>query len=139
MSETVRFGVSLPLRLLDQFDRLLKKLGYDNRSEAVRDLIRQKLVEEEWEAPDRETFAAALLVYDHHRMSLPARLTELQHESLANIIGSLHVHIDKDNCLEIVVMKGKGKQLRSLGEKMISLKGVNYGTINIGTSGRLVS
>jgi CopG family nickel-responsive transcriptional regulator len=138
MSQTVRFGVSLGLDLLDQFDKLLRQLGYDNRSEAVRDLIRQKLVAEEWKAPEQQTFAAALLVYDHHRMSLPARLTELQHDSYAQIIGSLHVHIDKTNCMEIVVMKGKGRDLRALGERMISLKGVNYGTLNLGTSGKRV-
>ena len=138
MSQTVRFGVSLGLDLLDQFDNLIKGLGYDNRSEAVRDLIRQKLVEEEWKAPDQQTFAAVMLVYDHHRMSLPARLTELQHEAYAQIVGSLHIHIDKQNCMEIVVMKGKGKDLRALGEKMISLKGVIYGTLNVGTSGKKV-
>ncbi len=138
MSDTVRFGVSLSLELLDQFDQLIKKLGYDNRSEAVRDLIRQKLVEEEWEAPDRQTFAIVSLVYNHHSMSLPSRLTELQHESYAQVIGSFHVHVDKDNCLEIIVMKGKGKDLRALGERIIALKGVKYGTLNMGTSGKKI-
>jgi CopG family nickel-responsive transcriptional regulator len=138
MSQTVRFGVSLSLDLLDEFDKLIKGLGYDNRSEAVRDLIREKLVEEEWKAPDQQTFAAVMLVYDHHRLSLPARLTEIQHESFAQIVGSLHVHIDKQHCMEIVVMKGKGKDLRTLGEKMISLKGVSYGTLSAGTSGKKV-
>ncbi len=138
MSQTVRFGVSLDLELLDQFDKLLRGLGYDNRSEAVRDLIRQKLLEEEWKTPEQQTFAAVMLVYDHHKMALPARLTELQHESLAQIIGSLHVHIDKQNCLEIIVMRGKGKDLRALGDKMISLKGVNYGSLNMGTSAKHV-
>ncbi len=138
MSDTVRFGVSLSLELLDQFDQLTKKLGYDNRSEAVRDLIRQKLVEEEWEAPDRQTFAIVSLVYNHHSMSLPSRLTELQHESYAQFIGSFHVHVDKSNCLEIIVMRGKGKDLRALGEKIIALKGVKYGTLNMGTSGKKI-
>jgi len=138
MSDTVRFGVSLSLELLDQFDQLIKKLGYDNRSEAVRDLIRQKLVEEEWEAPDRQTFAIVSLVYNHHSMSLPSRLTELQHESYAQVIGSFHVHVDKSNCLEIIVMKGKGKDLRALGERIIALKGVKYGTLNMGTSGKKI-
>ena len=138
MSDTVRFGVSLSLELLDQFDRLIKKLGYENRSEAVRDLIRRKLVEEEWEAPEQQTFATTFLVYDHRKMSLSARLTDLQHESLAQVIGALHVHIDKHTCLEMVVMKGKGKDLRALGEKMISLKGVKYGTLNMGTTGKKV-
>lgn len=136
MSETVRFGVSLGLDLLDQFDRLISKIGYDNRSEAVRDLIRQKLVEEDWKAPDHQTFAAVMLVYDHHKTALPSRLTQLQHESIAQIIGSLHVHIDTNNCLEIVVMKGKAKDLRALGQQMTSLKGVNYGMLNMGPAGK---
>ncbi|MHC4593237.1 MAG: nickel-responsive transcriptional regulator NikR, partial [Planctomycetota bacterium] len=135
---TVRFGVSLGLDLLDQFDRLIKKMGYDNRSEAVRDLIRHKLVEEDWKAPEHRTFAAVMLVYDHHKMAVPSRLTQLQHESLAQIIGSLHVHIDRHNCLEIVVMKGKAKDLRALGEQMTSLKGVKYGMLNMGTTGKKV-
>jgi len=122
MSDTVRFGVSLGLDLLDQFDTLINKMGYDNRSEAVRDLIRQKLTEEQWQAPDRQTFAAVMLVYNHHKMSLPSRLTELQHDSLAKIIGSFHVHIDRHSCLEIIVMRGKGKDLRALGK------------LNLGTS-----
>ncbi|MHC4788111.1 MAG: nickel-responsive transcriptional regulator NikR [Planctomycetota bacterium] len=134
MSQTVRFGVSLSLDLLEQFDNLIKGMGYESRSEAVRDLIRQKLVEEDWKAPDKRTFAAVLLVYNHHTMSLPSRLTELQHDSLASIIGSLHVHIDKESCLEIVVMRGKARELRALGEQMLSLKGVNYGTLNLGTA-----
>lgn len=138
MSQTVRFGVSLSLELLDQFDRLVKKLGYANRSEAVRDLIRQKLVEEEWKAPDQQTFATVSLVYNHHKMSLPARLTELQHDVYAQVIGSLHVHIDKHNCLEAIVMKGRGRDLRALADKMMSLKGVKYGVLNMGTSGRKV-
>lgn len=138
MSQTVRFGVSLSLELLDQFDRLVKKLGYANRSEAVRDLIRQKLVEEEWKAPDQQTFATVSLVYNHRKMSLPARLTELQHDVYAQVIGSLHVHIDKHNCLEAIVMKGRGRDLRALADKMMSLKGVKYGVLNMGTSGRKV-
>ncbi len=138
MAQTVRFGVSLDLDLLDEFDKLLKRLGYANRSEAIRDLIRQKLIEEEWQAPERQTFATVMLVYDHHKMALPARLTDLQHESLARIIGSFHVHLDKRNCLEVVVMRGKGAQLRALADTMISLKGVRYGALNMGTSTRLL-
>lgn len=138
MAQTVRFGVSLSLELLDQFDRLIKSIGYDNRSEAVRDLIRQKLVEEEWKAPDHETFATLTLVYDHHAMSLPSRLTELQHQVHGQVVGTFHVHMDRHNCLEVVVMKGKGKDLRALAERMISLKGVKYGALNMGTSGKQV-
>jgi CopG family nickel-responsive transcriptional regulator len=136
MSDTVRFGVSLNLELLDKFDGLIRKLGYENRSEAVRDLIRGKLVEEEWEATNVRTFASVFLVYDHHTMSVATRLMDLQHESYAHVIGSFHVHLDEHNCLEIIVVRGKGKELRELGEKMISLRGVKYGTLNMGTSGQ---
>ncbi len=136
MSDTVRFGVSLSLDLLDRFDDLIRRLGYDNRSEAVRDLIRHKLVEEEWAAPDTETFAAVLLVYDHHTMSVASRLMDMQHESFAQVIGSFHVHLDEHNCLEIVVIRGKGEDLRDLADRMISLKGVKYGRLNLGTSGQ---
>jgi len=136
MSKTVRFGVSLDLELLDQFDHLIRRLGYANRSEAVRDLIRQKLVQEEWEAPDREAYAVVLLVYDHHVMSLPSRLTELQHQQHTHVIGSFHVHVDRHNCLEIIVLRGKAKALREMADRMISLKGVKYGTLNMGTSGK---
>jgi CopG family nickel-responsive transcriptional regulator len=138
MSQTVRFGVSLDLELLDEFDRLLKRLGYGNRSEAIRDLIRRKLIEEDWDAPNRQSFATVMLVYDHHETALPASLTELQHDSLAQIIGSFHAHLDRRNCLEVVVMKGKGEHLRALADTMISLKGVRYGTLNLGTAGKLL-
>ncbi len=135
MPDTVRFGVSLSLQLLDDFDALIRRKGYDNRSEAVRDLIRDKLVEEQWETPEGEAFAVACLVYDHHTMSLPTRLTEMQHDSLAQVVGSFHVHIDAHNCLEIVVMHGKGGELRALGDRMKSLKGVKFGRLVLGTSG----
>jgi CopG family nickel-responsive transcriptional regulator len=139
MSDTVRFGVSLSLSLLDNFDRLLKNLGYSNRSEAVRDLIRQKLVEQAWGEPEASTFAVVSLVYDHHAGSLAARLTRMQHNAVAQIIGSLHIHVDAENCLEIIVMKGQSKDLRALAEKLVSLKGVKHGTISRGTTGKELS
>ncbi|MCD6416475.1 MAG: nickel-responsive transcriptional regulator NikR [Planctomycetes bacterium] len=137
MSETVRIGVSLGMGLLDDFDRLLKKLGYANRSEALRDLIRRKLAEEQWEAPGGDVFAAVFLVYDHHKMSVGARLVDMQHESLARVIGSFHVHMADDLCLEVVVMHGEGAELRDLASRMISLKGVQYGKLNMGISSEM--
>jgi CopG family nickel-responsive transcriptional regulator len=139
VSETVRFGVSLGLDLLDRFDRLIKDLGYGNRSEAVRDLIRQKLVAAEWETPDAETFASVSVVYDHHLGKVLERLNSLQHDSYAQVISTLHVHIDHDNCLEVIVLKGKASELRDLAEQMIALKGVKYGDITMGTTGAHVS
>ncbi|MFW6457491.1 MAG: nickel-responsive transcriptional regulator NikR [Planctomycetota bacterium] len=135
MSDTVRFGVSLDISLLDNFDALIKNLGYENRSEAIRDLIRQKLVQEEWDAPDEETFGIVFLVYDHHEMSVDKRLTEEQHHSHGNVISTLHVHIDEDNCMEIVVLRGNGQQIREFGQTLISMRGVKYGKINLGTTG----
>ncbi len=138
MSDTVRFGVSLDLSLLDDFDALIKQSGYDNRSEAIRDLIREKLVQEEWEAPDQETFGVVFLVYDHHEMSVDERLTEEQHHNPGNVISTLHVHIDEDNCMEIVVLRGNGQELRRFGQKLISMRGVKYGKINLGTTGHAI-
>jgi CopG family nickel-responsive transcriptional regulator len=136
MSDTVRFGVSLSQGLLDDFDQLIRKQGYPNRSEAVRDLIRKRLLEEEWQAPDHRTFAVLMLVYDHHTMAVSARLTEIQHESHTQVIGAFHVHVDRETCLEVVVLRGKGRDLRTLADRMISLKGVHYGHLNMGTSAK---
>ncbi len=136
MGETVRFGVSLDADLLDSFDALIKKMGYDNRSEAIRALIREKLVEEEWQSPTAETFAVLFLVYDHHAMSVDRRLTDAQHEHLTNTVSTLHVHIDRENCLEVVVLKGPGQEIRSFGQSLLGMRGVKYGRLNMGTSGR---
>lgn len=138
MADTVRFGVSLNMSLLDEFDELIKGLGYENRSEAIRDLIRSKLVEEEWEAPEKETFGVVFLVYDHHEMSVDKRLTEEQHHQHNNVISTMHVHIDEANCMEIVVLRGAGKEIQDFGQKLLSMRGVKYGKLNLGTTGRQV-
>ncbi len=136
MAGTVRFGISLDGELLVSFDELLKKMGYDNRSEAVRDLIREKLVEEEWRAPKSETFAVVFLVYDHHTMSVNKRLTDVQHHSHDRIVSTLHVHIDEHNCLELVVLKGPGDEIRVIGDNLVGMRGVKYGKVTMGTTGR---
>ena len=138
MGETARFGVSLDRRLLRKFDALIRRKGYGNRSEAVRDLIRGKLIEEEWKAPGKPTFGAALLVYDHHLMSAAERLRDLQHEHVDVIVSTLHVHVDEHNCLEIVVMRGPGDKLRQVADTLLSLKGVKYGKLVLGTTGRQI-
>ena len=135
MSNLVRFGVSLDADLLDRFDELIDRMGYANRSEAIRDLFREKLIEQEWKTPGKEIFAVVSLVYDHHTMEVHRRLTELQHRSYAAIISTMHVHIDQHNCLELIVLKGEGDDVRSLAEHLISLKGVKYGRLNMGTTG----
>ncbi len=138
MSDLVRFGVSLDVELLDRFDELIARMGYANRSEAIRDLFREKLVEQEWETPGKEIFGVVSIVYDHHTMGVHRRLTELQHRSYARIISTMHVHIDHHNCLELIVLRGIGKEVRSLAEHLISLKGVKYGRLNMGTTGSSV-
>ncbi len=138
MAKTVRFGVSLDADLLDSFDALIRKMGYENRSEAIRDLIREKLVQEQWQEPAGETFGVVFLVYDHEALSMDRRLTQMQHKSLGNVVSTVHVHIDEHNCLEVVVLRGPGRQVRSIGEKLVSMRGVKYGKFNLGTTGRHV-
>jgi len=138
MSELIRFGVSLDSDLLAQFDSLIERMGYANRSEAVRDLFREKIVEQEWDTPETEIFGVVTIVYDHHTMGVHRRLTELQHASYVHIISTMHVHIDHHNCLELIVLKGLGSEVRSLADKLISLKGVKFGKLNMGTTGQSV-
>src|SRR3989338_4060082 len=107
MAGVIRFGVSLDEKLLDGFDRLISKKGYTNRSEAIRDLIRDSLVKDEWEEGDKETVGTITLVYDHHTRELTHTLTDLQHHHHKSIISTTHIHLDQHNCLEVLVVKGK--------------------------------
>ena len=134
-----RFGVSLEEDLLVAFDTLVSERGYANRSEAIRDLIRQTLVDREWVSDDSETAAAVVLVYDHHRRDLSSKLTELQHRSLGATIASVHAHLDHDNCLEVVLLRGKARELKRIGDQLISSKGVKHGRLVGTTTGKAVS
>ncbi len=134
MAKLVRFGVSLDRQLLDEFDRLTEEKGYATRSEAIRDLIRADLVEEEW-AGNRETVATVTIVYDHHVRDLTEKLTEVQHRSQALIVSSLHVHLDHDHCLEVLVLRGKGAEIRKVADRMIGTKGVKHGKLAMTTTG----
>jgi CopG family nickel-responsive transcriptional regulator len=134
----VRFGVSIEKRLLAHFDRLIEKRGYRNRSEAIRDLIREKLVEEEWASGTREVMGTLTLIYDHHTRDLQARMTELQHTYQAHVVSSLHVHLDHHNCLEVLVVRGRPREVRALSDGLLSLKGVKHGRLSATTSGKLI-
>ena len=129
MSNTKRFGVSLDGELLNIFDSICAERGYTNRSEAIRDLIRTSFLAEKW---DEEEIASGVLtlVYDHHRNDLARRLTSIQHDYHDSIITTMHFHMDHDNCLEILVLKGEPKLLRDLSHKLISATGVKYGSFN---------
>ncbi len=127
--ELIRFGVSIQEHLLERFDKLIAEKGYANRSEAIRDLIRNSLVEDELETRDEETVGTIALVYDHHTRELSDKLTGRQHSHFKEIISSLHVHLDQHNCLEVVVAKGKNKKIKQLAQELIGTKGVKYGRL----------
>ncbi len=121
--------------LLDKFDALIARRGYTNRSEAFRDLIRDELVEQTWEAPDSHVIGTVTLVYDHHVRLLNEKLTDLQHKYHRAILSTLHVHLDHDNCLEVLVVRGKSSEVRQIADTLISTKGVKHGRLTITTSG----
>ncbi|PTN36361.1 nickel-responsive transcriptional regulator NikR [Desulfonatronum sp. SC1] len=136
MGKTIRFGVSLDSDLLEKFDKLCDERSYQTRSEAIRDLIRNMLVQKEWEDLDGETAGTLTMVYDHHQSDLAQKLTELQHDYLDIIVTSQHVHLDHHNCMEILVLRGTGERLRDLGAKLTATKGVKHGTLNLTTTGK---
>jgi len=136
VAEITRFGISIDERLLKKFDALIDEKGYSNRSEAIRDLIRNALVEEEWGSGNEETVGTVSLVYDHHTRDLSDKLTEQQHSHHKEIISALHVHLDAHHCLEVVVIKGKAKKIRKLAEELIGTKGVKHGKLMTTTTGK---
>jgi CopG family transcriptional regulator, nickel-responsive regulator len=131
-----RFSVSLPASLARSLDRMAKEKGYDNRSLAVADMIRAHLVEHRQEKPETEIAGSITLVYDHHRHHLLDLLTDLQHEHREEIVATLHAHLDHDNCLEILAVRGKAAQVKKLADEMIAAKGVKHGKLTITTTGR---
>jgi CopG family nickel-responsive transcriptional regulator len=133
----VRFGVSLERRLLEKFDRLTKKREYTTRSEALRDLIRQELVKKEWEE-DQEVAGAITFIYDHHKRGLSSQLTNLQHDHQKIIISTQHIHLDHHNCLEIVAVKGRAKEVQKLAHALRSIKGVRHGTLGMTSTGKSI-
>jgi CopG family nickel-responsive transcriptional regulator len=135
MSELSRIGVAIESDLLDKFDQLIAQRGYTNRSEAFRDLIRDELVEKAWDRPESPVVGTVTLVYDHHVRLLNEKLTDLQHEFHHNILSTLHVHLDHDNCLEVLVVRGKSSAVRKIADSLISTKGVKHGKLTITTSG----
>lgn len=136
MAKTVRFGVAMDDDLLGKFDKLIDTKGYENRSEAIRDLVRNLLVEEEWTAGDEETVGTITLVYDHHVHDLQDTLTDLQHNLHEDIISSVHVHLDAHNCLEVLIVKGKGGDIKAAADRLIGTKGVKHGRLTMTTTGK---
>jgi CopG family nickel-responsive transcriptional regulator len=135
MTDLCRIGVALSGDLLEKFDKLIASRGYTNRSEAFRDLIRNELVQEVWKSSDAEVFGTVTLVYDHHARLLTDKLTELQHQYHAAVLSSLHVHLDHNNCLEVILVRGRASLVQKLSNALIATKGVKHGRLTVTTSG----
>jgi CopG family nickel-responsive transcriptional regulator len=135
MSEIIRFGVSLDKGLSEKFDTRLKRKGYSNRSEAIRDLIRQDLVQQEWQA-GIEVSGAITLIYDHHKRELLNKITDIQHDFQKVIISAQHIHLDRRNCLEIVAARGDAKEVQRLADALKAIKGVKHGTLSMSSTGK---
>jgi CopG family transcriptional regulator, nickel-responsive regulator len=134
MGETVRFGISMDDKLLENFDKLIEQKGYANRSEAIRDLIRAAQVELELEQEEKEGVGTVTLVYNHHVRDLSDKLTEQQHAYHDQIISSLHVHLDAHNCLEVLIVRGKVRDVRKIADELIGVKGVKHGKLVMTTT-----
>jgi len=132
MSKLIRFGVSLKEELLRSFDKYIKGKEYKNRSEAIRDLIRERFVKKEW-SENKEVAGTITLVYSHHKRELVNRLTDIQHDFHEIVISSQHIHLDHNNCLETIVAKGRSNEIEKLAYKLKSAKGVKYGALTMAT------
>jgi len=134
-----RYTITIPEDLLNRFDRSISKKGYANRSEAIRDLVRDSLVAEEWAKETDQVAATVTLIYDHHIPELPTRLTDMQHHHGDIVVAATHIHLDNHNCLEVVILRGPCKKVRALAEKMVSLRGVKHGKIVHTTEGKKIA
>ena len=139
MPGITRFGVSLEGRLLKRFDRLIDRKGYANRSEAIRDLIRESLVREQWDMNLDQAVGTITLVYDHDTRELADRLTDLQHAHYETIVSTLHVHLDSHHCLEVLVLRGKASDLKAIADRLIGTRGVQHGTFSATAEGKALA
>ena len=128
MGRVARFAISIDEKLLEKFDNFIEKKGYVSRAEAIRDLIRNALIEESI-GEDREVFGTITIVYDHHQKELTDRITEIEHSYLENIISTMHIHIDHNHCLETIAVRGKASKIKELADRIITLKGVKHGKL----------
>ena len=131
MKGVERVGVSLDKKLLSQFDKAIAKQGYQSRSEAIRDLVRQQLSGERLKNPKAKAVAVVCVVYDHHSTGLMERLIDLQHSHLLQTISSMHIHLDEHDCLEVIVLRGHVGEINKMAENILSQKGVKLGRINL--------
>ena len=135
MSSLVRTGISLDSELLARFDRTIAKKGYGSRSEAIRDLVREHSVASDV-AQNRIIVGTLTLVYDHHQPKLSERLIEAQHDYQGKVLATTHVHLDHRNCLEVIIVKGRGSEVQQLADRLLSLRGVKHGKLVVTTTGK---
>lgn len=136
MEKVTRFGVSIDTILLSRFDKLIKKLGYRSRSEAFRDLIRERLVSEEWKDEKTETVGILGLVFSHDTRELTEILTRIQHKYLDVIVSSTHIHLDYHNCLEVIILKGRSRIIQKISDTLLATKNVKHGQLITTTTGK---
>jgi len=137
MEEIIRFGVSIEKNVLNKFDEMIKKENYPTRSKAIGDLIRESLIKREW-LKGGEVTGAITLVYNHHRRELVDKLTDIQHDYHNIVISTLHIHLDYDNCLEIIAVKGNAKDIVKLSNLLKSTKGIKHSSMIVTTTGKEV-
>jgi CopG family nickel-responsive transcriptional regulator len=138
MSWLIRFGISLDKELSERFDDLIRRKAYTNRSEAIRDLIRQDLVEQEW-LHGGEVAGAITLIYNHHKRELLNKITDIQHDFQNSIISAQHIHLDHHNCLEIIAVKGNPAEVQKLASMLKAVKGVKHSTLSMSTTGKALT
>lgn len=136
MSELVRFSVAMPEDLMEELDSYTERRGLaKNRSEVIRDLVRGALVEEQVEDPESEIFGTLTMVFNHHSNDLRDKLDAIQHEHVSEIVSTVHVHLDEENCLEVVLMRGNSRVIRSISDALLGTKGVMHGKLVVTTTG----
>lgn len=136
MANLERFSITIPKELSGAFDARNKRRGYGNRSEAIRDLIRDALVKEEWKDPKGKVAATVTLVYDHHTRTLSDRITEVQHDHGELIVSAMHVHLDHHNCLEVIVLRGAARKVQVLADRLSAIKGIKHAQVTLATEGK---
>ena len=132
----VRFTVSVPAGLAKELDKMAREKGYDNRSLAVADLIRAGLVEHRQNLGNREIAGTITLLYDHHKQHVQATLTDIQHDHHEVIVSTLHVHLDHNNCLEVLVVRGLASTVKKIADELIAAKGVKHGKLTVTSTGK---
>jgi CopG family nickel-responsive transcriptional regulator len=138
MAGVTRFSISIESELLRRFLKLAKKHGWNNRSEALRNLMRDALVRDEWEG-DTEIVGTITIVYDHHKRELTDRLTSIQHDHHESVLAATHIHLDHDNCLEMIAIKGTASEVQKIADELINTRGVKHGKVSATTTGRRLS